>query len=319
MGDENKAIRASMWAKKKVHDANSIDNNADDEGPATNENDNGNSIINTNEKPEKAELCGPPRMGPIPQAMDEDRAPSENGSTSEDAEEARDRGFVHTAVAVGTESCAESSTPQETIFTFEETFLIFDWDDTICPSSWVQSQGLRLDESSEVSPDQRTLLAEVAKTSAQILQTAKRYGKVILITNAERGWIELSCMKFMPTLFPVLEGIKIVSARTAYDTPRSTPLDWKLLAFDAEIRRTYGEGLHQPERRKNVLSLGDSFHEREALLRATASINNCRSKSLKFVERPDLNQICKQHNLVTGCFERIIYHDANLDLCIRCA
>jgi hypothetical protein len=31
---------------------------------------------------------------------------------------------------------------------------------------------------------------------------------VVLVTNAERGWIELSCQKFMPTLFPSLENVK---------------------------------------------------------------------------------------------------------------
>ncbi|CAK0903381.1 unnamed protein product [Prorocentrum cordatum] len=56
----------------------------------------------------------------------------------------------------------------------------------------------------------------------------------------------------------------------------------------------------------------------EALLRATAEMPNCRSKSLKFVERPDVAQICKQHTLVTSAFQQILHHDGNLDLCIRC-
>lgn len=37
---------------------------------------------------------------------------------------------------------------------------------------------------------------------------AKQLGTVVLITNAERGWIELSCQKFLPTLFPALESVK---------------------------------------------------------------------------------------------------------------
>jgi hypothetical protein len=205
-------------------------------------------------------------------------------------------------------------------FSHEETFFIFDWDDTVLPSAWVQGQGLRLDEDSKVSESQRQQLNQVANVAIETLQVAKQHGTVVLVTNAERGWIELSCQKFMPSLYPVLENVKLLSARTTYESPAlSSPLEWKLRAFESEIVRVFGaEDLSEPSRRKNILSLGDSMHEREALLRATAAIPNCRSKSLKFVERPDIGQICKQHSLITGCFDRIVHHDGNLDLCIRC-
>jgi hypothetical protein len=206
-------------------------------------------------------------------------------------------------------------------FLLEETILIFDWDDTILPSAWVQSQGLRLDEESKVSDSQRQQLNEVAESVSETLRLAKTLGIVILVTNAERGWIELSCRKFLPTVYPILENVKLLSARTTYESPTlASPLDWKLCAFESEIYRVFGQDVViAAARRKNVLSLGDSMHEREALLRATASLPNCRSKSLKFVERPDIGQICKQHSLITGCFDRIVHHDGNLDVCIRCA
>jgi len=207
-----------------------------------------------------------------------------------------------------------------TKFAREETMLIFDWDDTVLPSTWVHEQGLRLDEGSEVSEWQREQLVEVAKNAEELFRTAKQHGSVVLVTNAERGWIELSCRKFMPTLCPHLEDVKLLSARTTYESPDlPSPLDWKLRAFEAEILRTFGpETLPCPKTRKNVLSLGDSVHEREALIRATSQLPNCRSKSLKFVERPQITDICTQHSLVTSCFENIVHHDGNLDLCLRC-
>jgi len=210
----------------------------------------------------------------------------------------------------------------EAKFTMEETVFIFDWDDTVLPSTWVQRQGLRLDEGSSVNACQREQLAEVANLAAETIRLAKQHGRVVFVTNAERGWIELSCQKFLPTLAPSLENVKLLSARTTYECARNaSPLEWKLRAFEDEIARNYGgvEALVDPSRRKNVLSLGDSVHERDALLRATTSLPNCCSKSLKFAERPDLSQICKQHSLVISCFERIVHHDGNLDLCIRCA
>jgi hypothetical protein len=206
-------------------------------------------------------------------------------------------------------------------FLAEETVLIFDWDDTVLPSAWIQSQGLRLDEESKVSESQREELSKAATAASETLRIAKQHGTVVFVTNAERGWIELSCQKFLPTLYPILENIKLLSARTTYETPAlSNPQEWKLRAFDSEIRRIYGQDtMFEPEMRKNVLSLGDSMHEREALHRATKDLPNCRAKSLKFCERPDISQLCKQHSLIATCFYRIVHHDGNLDLCIRCA
>lgn len=153
------------------------------------------------------------------------------------------------------------------------------------------------------------------------MRLAKQHGTVVLVTNAERGWIELSCRKFLPTLAPFLEGVRMVSARTSYEGRGcASPLDWKLRAFESELERVFGhETLISPLKPKNIFSLGDGIHEREALMRNTVALPCCRAKSLKFEERPDINHIIKQHCLVTSCFERIVHHDANLDLCIKCA
>jgi len=210
--------------------------------------------------------------------------------------------------------------PEAVKFETEETFFIFDWDDTILPSSWVQRQGLRLDAASAVTAEQREALAEVAERAGQTLRAARQHGTVVLVTNAERGWIELSCHKFLPTLAPMLENVRMVSARTTYEHEQCrSPLDWKVRAFDVEIARFFGEdAIVDPTKRKNVFSIGDSVHEREALLKATASVPNCLPKSLKFVDRPDISQICKQHELIFVCFGQLVQHGGNLDMCIRC-
>jgi hypothetical protein len=203
-------------------------------------------------------------------------------------------------------------------FGIDETILIFDWDDTVLPSSWVQEKGLKLDRESQPTQKQQEDLAELARLASETLRLAKQMGTVLLVTNAERGWIELSCQKFMPELLPSLENVKLLSARSAYEPSYgSSPLEWKLRAFESEIGRIFAAGEESDARRKNVVSIGDSAHEREALIRVTAGIPNCRTKSLKFVERPGVEQLCKQHALVARCFSRIVHHDGNLDLHIR--
>ena len=60
-------------------------------------------------------------------------------------------------------------------------------------------------------------LEELALHAAETLQMAKRFGKVVLVTNAECGWIELSCRKWMPSLYPHLEDVRLFSARSTYE------------------------------------------------------------------------------------------------------
>lgn len=201
---------------------------------------------------------------------------------------------------------------------FEDTILIFDWDDTVLPSTWLVEMGLTLCESSIPTASHMALLDKVAERTAQTLAVAKRYGKVVLVTNAEHGWIEMSCQKFLPSLYPFLQDVKIFSARSTYEHKGvASPFEWKYLAFESEIRGFYES--FTSDRRKNVISFGDSAHEREALIRVTQHMQNCHTKSLKFVERPDVEQILKEHELITGCFRHIVHHDGNLDMCIRCS
>merc|ERR1719460_3349153 len=125
-------------------------------------------------------------------------------------------------------------------FATKDTILIFDWDDTVLPSTWIQEHGLRLDEESQATEEQQVQLNAMADKAMQTLSIAKRHGKVILVTNAERGWIEMSCRKFMPTLLPALESVKILSARSTYEHQGVTsPFEWKYLAFESEIRHFY--------------------------------------------------------------------------------
>lgn len=214
-------------------------------------------------------------------------------------------------------SSDESDDDDPPPFSPQETIMIFDWDDTMLPSTWLNEQGLTLEVSPVLTSEQEAILGKIAEQAQRTLAVAKARGKVVCVTNAEQGWIEMSCKKFMPSLFPSLEDISILSARSEYERQGVTsPFEWKHRAFHYEIGRfceTFAA-----DGRKNVISLGDSAHEREALIRVTEQLQNCYIKSVKFVERPQAQQLLKEHQLMKGCFPAIINHMGNLDLCLRC-
>lgn len=244
-------------------------------------------------------------LPPVMTREDDDSAPStELGSGSGDSSDSE-----------ASDDDEDNSIPA---FAPEDTILIFDWDDTVLPSTWIQEQGLRLDDDSVLTDGQLAQLNTMAQYATNTLQVAMRFGKVVLVTNAERGWIELSCQKFMPSLCPLLESVKILSARSTYEQQGiASPFEWKYLAFESEITEFYT--VLGSDHCKNVISFGDSAHEREALIRVTERISNCCTKSLKFVERPEIEQLLKEHELISGCFRHIVNHHGNLDLCIRCS
>ena len=51
-----------------------------------------------------------------------------------------------------------------------------------------------------------------------LIERAAKFGTVAIITNAETGWVEMSCKKFMPRVLPSLAGMRIPLAgmRVAY-------------------------------------------------------------------------------------------------------
>lgn len=212
-----------------------------------------------------------------------------------------------------TEPQEEPSAPTKNIFSAEETLMIFDWDDTLLPSSWVKQQGLSLDDSSTLTQEQIEKLQLAAKGARRTLLAAKQRGCVIIVTNGEQGWVELSCWKFMPLLYPVLEGLPIVSARSVYEKQGiSSPFEWKVCAFQREVDSFYAD--RGQDSRRNVISLGDSMHEHMALISVTQGVPQCRAKSLKFVSFPELMQIVEQHELLSGCMDDIVDHDGDLSL-----
>lgn len=204
------------------------------------------------------------------------------------------------------------------LFAPEETILLFDWDDSFLPSSWIRAQGI-YSQSSVLTAWQDKELAEMAVLAAETLHKAKWLGTVVLVTNAEQGWIERSCQKFMPSLCSSLHGVRLLSARSMYEsTELRSPIEWKTYAFEDEIERLFAaEVLVCPKSRKNVLSLGDSMCEREALWRATSDLPNTRSKSFKFIECPNVNQLRMEHSFISQRLEQLVHYDGNLDLCLH--
>jgi len=181
-----------------------------------------------------------------------------------------------------------------------ETLIIFDWDDTLFPTSFVwQDDRLHwsvpapcLDPKGEASamphfpdrpggPTMRDMLEQHEKTTAALLKLAASVGQVVIVTLANEGWVETSIRNFLPGLDGLLEqlGIEVVYARNSIparflrgfqeDEGHDLHKALKARAMERVVRRFYsksrGRRGGQGRSWKNILSIGDSMAERLAL------------------------------------------------------
>jgi len=199
--------------------------------------------------------------------------------------------------------------------------IIFDWDDTLLASSFLSSKGYRLDSNVELSAEVDAGLRQLEQSIIGVITLALKYAEVHIVTNAETGWVQLSAQKWIPAVLPLLSKVMVISARSTYEERfPGSPFQWKYNAMQSTIHNIYGASLTEIDsklaqhKHMQVISLGDSHVEREAVRAVTRNLPGVLCKSVKFAEHPSLEQLRRQLDLVTNCFQYIVDNQADLDL-----
>jgi len=124
----------------------------------------------------------------------------------------------------------------------QETEIIFDWDDTLLASSFLSGKGYRLDSTIERTNEIDAQLKDLEQSVITVLNLALSFGNVHIITNAETGWVQLSAQKFIPGVVPLLNKVKVISARSTFEGmfPES-PFKWKFFAFQEKLSKSFSE------------------------------------------------------------------------------
>lgn len=107
--------------------------------------------------------------------------------------------------------------------TRRSTFLVVDWDDTLLPTTWMARNGISL-ESYLVPASAKEELERLDRVVAAFLQKASvLYANVMIITNAQPSWVELSSKRFMPETHDVLfANVRDESDRSVYSCSSSS-------------------------------------------------------------------------------------------------
>jgi len=169
----------------------------------------------------------------------------------------------------------------------QETCLVFDWDDTILPTSWLERIHA-LAGGGPLRPEVQRQLASLSSVAAQTLQLAASMGTVVIITNSAPGWVDQSCQIFMPQILQQIRSYQI------FAKPMHAPLTFKISTFRRECKKFM-----------NLISIGDGDAERAASLRLQAperkgnfGEDKQRVKSVKLIELPTCQQLIVQHEML---------------------
>jgi hypothetical protein len=220
----------------------------------------------------------------------------------------------------------------DTIF-FETTFhryttasnvgVIFDWDDTLCPTSWLR-EDVGLEEAvalSDLPAGQRnTLVKELMEThvryAREALLEAHKHGVVVILTLASRSWLHDTLQNWMPEL---LSTVKECDVRFLYAKDFLTEDDRVIVeaaASVAKIKHIWTKAkelalLDFLQRSHvnwtDVVSIGDSEFERLGVQEAVKNLNlSCRTKTLKLMDDPTVEELSAQLIMVRHWMQSLI-------------
>jgi hypothetical protein len=190
------------------------------------------------------------------------------------------------------------------------SLFIFDWDDTLLPTSFILKENIMNEEN--LSEELRSLFSILEEKIINILNLSISKGNVYIITNSSLSWFIHSSEKFFPNLSSILNKIKIISARDEYENiyPRDSKI-WKQKAFynlESEIDNNLPT---------NMICFGDSSNELEAGKNFASHLRESFVKTIKFKEKPEIEDLIKQLNLIENKFDFIYSKAKNLSIVVE--
>ena len=188
------------------------------------------------------------------------------------------------------------------------SIIIFDWDDTLLPTSFLTPGGV-FKEDLIISDSDQEKLSTIEHYVSELLNSSVEKGNVFIITNAGKGWVEYSANRFYPSIKNNLKKIEIISARGEYEKlyPGNSR-EWKIQAFLTLLKFVNVKLV------TNIICVGDSLFEMEAGRILASKFTEAFIKTIKFREAPKLDELIKQLKLVNQQFGTIYSSIKNLTI-----
>jgi len=184
-----------------------------------------------------------------------------------------------------------------------QTLIIFDWDDTLMYTSFLQQPRGRT-----VSAATHCHLKNIEKAAFALLEKAKDLGNVVIVTNAQEGWVEECVSWHMPSLKTALKNVPIISARTEHEGECPDARQWKNRAF-LELGKKLDTSIVT-----NLVAVGDSNFEMDAVHLLGQQFPRSLIKTVKLKERPSPEELMKELDLIVPKFQMMVQRAQNMKI-----
>jgi hypothetical protein len=190
-----------------------------------------------------------------------------------------------------------------------ENIVFLDYDDTILCTTMLDQCGYKLNSELDNLFANRYLL-QLDRVVANYLQKLVLISHVYIITNSETGWVYLSSHKFLPQSSNILDHITVISGNSTYSG--SYPGDyvlWKYLSMKdcLSVNNFHRYSL------LNIISIGDSDVEKNAVHKLVNDYSNCCIKNIKFIEKPSCEVLINEINKCSEKIDDLMIIGDNLD------
>lgn len=244
------------------------------------------------------------------------------------------------ACTISTASTASSSVSQPT----ERAVLLFDWDDTLLPTSHLKSlvKGRRFGNEGPMLPADSPIVGPLrhhGELIAATLQAARSLGRVAIVTLSTRPWVHASAAWFFPGFdFQMLLGdldiqiyyagehapshiARLVQSPSGVGHMLQDGVDVLRACKRGAMSKCLRDICGRSRVRLNVVSVGDSATEQEAIKgllwsprppQLPKSQHLC--KTVKFMEGPTLQQLGDQLRLVASLLPHAVDCREDVDL-----
>ena len=179
------------------------------------------------------------------------------------------------------------------------SIIIFDWDDTLFSTSYLNKLGVFHNNFSN-SKQIYEKIKKLEKKVEKVLSLSIEKGHTFIITNSDEGWVQESSRIFYPEVFPLLQKISILSSRELFQ--HIYPNDsskWKIETFK-KIANYFKKDIIT-----KIICIGDSFSEFKASKKLASYFTQAYVKTVKFKTEPDITCLISQLTLLLSQFEKI--------------
>lgn len=185
------------------------------------------------------------------------------------------------------------------------TLIIIDWDDTLFPTSFLNKLNIKINN---IPNEYKKYLHQLDSSIYSFLNKIKKYGKIVIVSNASIKWLK-SSIELYPQTKKLSEHIKFYSARDKHYN--SNIYSWKKQSFIQLINTELFN-----HNNMNIISIGDAEYEYIALINLY-KIHPHKFKYLKSVrllKKPDPIKLIDQINVLSNSIVPIIYQKKNVDM-----